>query len=692
MIPLRAFLLVLTLSALSHPVMAQTATPTSFLDPEVQRILSLSDARDEQAMMNLLGTNPKYDALVMRRIASLQPKQQVFVIITMLNHSDPEARKAAAFAAGLCITPPATEGDGEYAAFETMMQAVISNEKEPEVRAAQIDGFSRMGSVKGLQWLAGQSFPDEPSRRAQALGIARFAIRKITSPAATSKVNELFTQLRHPSRFNEAAYAWMRIADGKLLEFSVPLMLQALSSPNPFQRMHAAGALGKINQGPTVDALMTAARDKDWRVAVNALRSLGQIRMEGARQEKVDQLLRASLSSKNPHIVKTALNAIRAKSMHDKPTVNAVLALASATVSEDLKEEAIVTLAAVTPSSTAEDLVRNHAKLPRINAGILRAIGVIVQAEHGPRDTLVALLRAHLTDSSTTVASAAIESYGFCLRFAEEDKQSGMRRDLVAALQHFSAPGSRHGGPVQFVIDAFVDSTQFPQDYGQALREALTRFSSPGDVETRIALARTLARMRDEDSRAALRALLQDPVFQVRQTAWNLLRLHGENLPAPSTVASASPAPDWARLAAMKNPSVTVKTSRGNFTLQLFPDLAPYTVWAFLKMVEKGFYNGLTFHRVVPNFVAQGGDPEGDGSGGPDFTLRSEFSPGSFLTGDLGMASSGKDTEGCQFFIMHSPHPHLDGKYTRFGRVTSGMKVVESLEIGDRILTMTVNP
>jgi peptidylprolyl isomerase len=105
---------------------------------------------------------------------------------------------------------------------------------------------------------------------------------------------------------------------------------------------------------------------------------------------------------------------------------------------------------------------------------------------------------------------------------------------------------------------------------------------------------------------------------------------------------------------------------------------------------QRGFYRGLPFHRVVPNFVIQGGDPRGDGWGGPGFSIRSEFSPLTYETGMLGVASAGKDTEGSQFFITQSPQPHLDGRYTIFGKVVTGMDVVDKIQVDDHIFDVKI--
>ncbi len=134
---------------------------------------------------------------------------------------------------------------------------------------------------------------------------------------------------------------------------------------------------------------------------------------------------------------------------------------------------------------------------------------------------------------------------------------------------------------------------------------------------------------------------------------------------------------------------VIIETNKGNITLQLFVEDAPGTTSNFLKLVDSNFYDGKYFHRVVPQFVVQGGCPRGDGWGSLDWTQRSEFSNYQiYETGTVGLASAGKDTEGVQFFITHCPTPHLDGRYSIFARVVSGMDVVNKMEVGDKMISI----
>ena len=135
-----------------------------------------------------------------------------------------------------------------------------------------------------------------------------------------------------------------------------------------------------------------------------------------------------------------------------------------------------------------------------------------------------------------------------------------------------------------------------------------------------------------------------------------------------------------------------IKTEKGDITLELFPNEAPGTVANFEKLANKGFYDGLTFHRVIPDFVILGGCPNGNGTGGPGYTIKceTEGNPHKHGTGALSMAHAGKDTGGSQFFITHSPQPHLDGVHTVFGQVIEGMDVVYKIRQGDVMNTITI--
>ncbi|MGH7308030.1 MAG: peptidylprolyl isomerase [Candidatus Rokuibacteriota bacterium] len=141
----------------------------------------------------------------------------------------------------------------------------------------------------------------------------------------------------------------------------------------------------------------------------------------------------------------------------------------------------------------------------------------------------------------------------------------------------------------------------------------------------------------------------------------------------------------------MKQTAVITLEGGAEIRLQFFPEDAPKTVENFVTLTKKGFYNGLTFHRVVPGFVVQGGDPKGNGSGGPGYTIKAEFNKRKHERGALSMArSQHPDSAGSQFYITYGPQPHLDGNYTVFGQVTSGMEHVDRIKQGDRMKSVVI--
>ena len=133
-----------------------------------------------------------------------------------------------------------------------------------------------------------------------------------------------------------------------------------------------------------------------------------------------------------------------------------------------------------------------------------------------------------------------------------------------------------------------------------------------------------------------------------------------------------------------------IETGQGKIVLELFDNEAPNTVANFSALVQQGFYDGLTFHRVIPGFVIQGGCPQGDGTGGPGYTIKCEINPHKHVRGALSMAHRGKDTGGSQFFICHNAFPHLDGIHTVFGQVIEGMDIVDRIQQGDQMIRVTI--
>jgi cyclophilin family peptidyl-prolyl cis-trans isomerase len=239
-----------------------------------------------------------------------------------------------------------------------------------------------------------------------------------------------------------------------------------------------------------------------------------------------------------------------------------------------------------------------------------------------------------------------------------------------------------------------------PANGPAALAEAYQ--AGMGDA-TYAARAAVLAALEKYGAAAAVPVLeraLADKDWAVRLRAAQILKRLDPNRPGEAIDAAIRPAPTTVGTeaysdATLTNPTVSTQayldTDRGTIQIELAVLDAPLTVGNFISLARKGFFNGLSVHRVVSNFVVQDGDPRGDGEGTPGYTIRDELSERPYLRGTVGMAlDPWPDTGGSQWFITHSPQPHLDAKYTVFGRVIAGMDVVDKIEQGDVIRRVRV--
>jgi cyclophilin family peptidyl-prolyl cis-trans isomerase/HEAT repeat protein len=245
-------------------------------------------------------------------------------------------------------------------------------------------------------------------------------------------------------------------------------------------------------------------------------------------------------------------------------------------------------------------------------------------------------------------------------------------------------------GDLALVATAAEGIMQHPQWCSfQDLEKAYLKLSEPDDIEAMISLLQTGLVL---DSLRAIPFLRQvatqaESPYLVNQ-AIEMLTKAGDKNPPPRkrekfyVVAVVK--------ATNQLPEIVISTEKGDIEVELWPDLAPATVANFISLIKKNFYNNLTFHRVVSDFVIQGGDPRGDGWGGPGYAIPCEYNEAEFKRGTIGMATAGKDTGGSQFFICHSEQPHLNGKYTAFGCVKKGMEIVDIIEIDDKILEITI--
>ena len=207
-------------------------------------------------------------------------------------------------------------------------------------------------------------------------------------------------------------------------------------------------------------------------------------------------------------------------------------------------------------------------------------------------------------------------------------------------------------------------------------------------IDTRAAAIEALSKYGAAAAIPTLRTALADKDWAVRVKAAELLKTLDPTIET-SRLMRPAPVPDSMTYDAASltappvSPHVYIETDKGTIEIELDVLDAPITAQNFMTLASKGYFDGLSFHRVVPNFVVQGGDPRGDGDGGPGYTIRDELNQEPYLRGTVGMALAWRDTGGSQFFITHAPQPHLDARYTVFGRVVSGMEVLDAINQWD---------
>ena len=267
-------------------------------------------------------------------------------------------------------------------------------------------------------------------------------------------------------------------------------------------------------------------------------------------------------------------------------------------------------------------------------------------------ENLVKLHRVRTSDWQSMLHSDSFSSVTLALDYAKKLKRKPSRKDVLDLYKRFKQPA-------EFEV-----------------QKAILNYFSPEQVLSDSILQKTLWQ---QASHPFLQRLITQRFSEI---SWPISEQkdYADFLPAYLCVDSL---PVYE-----KTPQVLIKTEKGDILLELYPDQAPFTVQNFLHLVHSGFYTNLTFHRVIPDFVIQGGDPLGDGWGSTTYLVPSEDNYLPFERGSLGIATSGFDTGACQFFICQSEQPHLTGNYTNFGYVKDGMSVIDQILPGDKILEM----
>jgi cyclophilin family peptidyl-prolyl cis-trans isomerase/HEAT repeat protein len=581
---------------------------------------------------------------------------------------DAEVREMAAFSMGLI---------GDRSAVEPLRAALRDPSALVQGRAAEALGLiGDAGSAPAIATMASAhlaslkaaalekdegAYPLEPAAEAFRLGV--YALTRLKSADALTSV-VLDSAGRPRLAWWPVAYALSRTDDARV----VPALEALVRSGSSTSRAFAARGLGARKAGDSAGALVPLAQGwrTDGKLAVAAIRALAQI---GSAEAAPTLRALAQASDTDPNVRLEAVAALGA--LKDRASLDVVVdavtepwpAMRSAAL-RALKDIDLDTFVIVLSGLDADP----HVSVRTAVVSLLPALG---PARAVPR--LTALIAAR----DPAVAAAAIAA------LAELPERP---QDFAATLERLLA-----GGDVMVrAAAASALGDLKPPGADRALASAYRAGLADDMYQARAAALGALAKYGAAAATPTLNDALGDKEWAVRLRAAALLRAFDPATdaalrirPAPGRPVEAYAAP--ALVLPQVSPHVFLETDKGTVEIEVAVLEAPLTAENFLALARSGYFSGMAIHRVVPNFVVQAGDRRGDGEGGPGYTLRDEINMLPYLRGTVGMALDGADTGGSQFFITHSPQPHLDGKYTVFGRVVAGMDVVDRLQQWDVI-------
>jgi cyclophilin family peptidyl-prolyl cis-trans isomerase/HEAT repeat protein len=524
--------------------------------------------------------------------------------------------------------------------------------------------------------------PDETRLIAEALG-------KLGGTAAIEALVEMLHDFSGAVRA-EAALALARCKDPA----AANALLLGVYDPDVTVARNSIYSLEKQEVFPrTCDAVQSFLENIDATVRATAARTLGKLKCVDAAEA-----LTKCLEDKDIHVV---VNAARA--LGEMKAENATAALGRVLTnhaSHHARAQAAMALEQIADKNARDALSQgllDRSTMVRIHS--IRAMSVALQARS---EMYIDQMRA---DGSRLVRAEAIECYGHAglakrtkelVKIAHDDKDPMMRVAAMHALGKFKdASIASQLAPFMldpdFTVAAAATEAMAIFKYRAAVPGLVEAYYMAGErefVDVELEAVRALGDLNAVEADTVLVQAVSHPDIRVRTLASEMLVKMGKTPPAlPAARQLYESSFDRSRRKTLHPPMgihrAVIKTGRGDVEVELFGDDAIQTVANFIAWSKQGFYRKLTTHRVVPNFVVQGGDPRGDGSGDAGFTIPAEVSRHRFDEGYLGIADSGKDTGSCQWFITLSPQPHLSGRYTIFGRVTKGMENVGKIDQGD---------
>jgi cyclophilin family peptidyl-prolyl cis-trans isomerase/HEAT repeat protein len=474
---------------------------------------------------------------------------------------------------------------------------------------------------------------------------------------------------------------------------AAPLLRPLLADPDPWVRGWAARGLGTVGDGGDLEGLGALLTEEHPGPVIQALRAAQRL-VEGGKAPPPAawrETLKRLFDDPRPGVGATALEAASSWLLDDP--LGAALAERVARVN-GLEPEA---------ADNRGERAAEIALLALARGRDPRGAPLAVAWSRSPHRTRRLRAAEAAADLSDAVARREI------LARLEDDPWPAVRGAVLGARLGANAPEAEAR---QAARAALADSAPavraaafdwFAEHPGLALDDLVAALATTGGEtapDARLAAVRAIGsrgkaeRLEEGAAIEQLERLAEDSDIRVRRAAADALVSLGRPAPPLGSAAAGHPLEHYRTVLAATAAArrVDLRTRHGVIRLQLDCPIAPLTCLSFTQLAAQGFFDGLSFHRVVPDFVVQGGDPDGDGSGGPGYALRDEINRRRYRRGALGMALSGPDTGGSQFFITLSPQPHLDGGYTAFGEVVEGMDVVDRVVQGDRIERAVVGP
>ncbi len=639
------------------------AAPAAAGDDALARIAALEDARHlgDGALAALAA-----DLRPAVRIAAVRALGRIgdggATVARALEDAEPPVRREAAFALGLLgdVAPLLKRHPGET---------------DASVRLTLVEAVGRAGKADVVPFLLARAAEGPlAERRAALVGLGLVAKRSDGAlPGVDAARLEAWLRAAEPEVRFGASYALLR---AKALTDDVALAAapRCAADADEEVRVHCVRALARFSAA--TETLAKAARDTSWRVRAEAARGLGEQKADVDLARLL--VAPASCEGADLHPVVTALDA--ALTLTPSPALT----------------EAAGTLYAATAPAKEFSLARGHLHC-RAAALLDRAAGKVERLPECGGAAYPKALRETLVVQVLEVRPAAARAKALAAFYAKATPQGqasavGALKSLGAerAAQRLALKALASRDPAVVAEAAAVAGEWRFTPAARPLIAAAERLVPRGEYEAAQSVFEALGKLKVKAAVPVLEAQVFHPNAALRAAAVEALNAIQD---VGAYVAEAPPVPAPAPDLVIPSPLRTarIETTKGVFTVELFAEDAPNTVKNFAALAGRGFYDGLTFHRVVPDFVVQGGDPRGDGWGGPGHTIRCEINAHPYSRGTVGMALAGKDTGGSQFFVTHGPQPHLDGGYTVFGRVREGMLVVDALTVGDRILKIELS-